>query len=213
MRSTEKDFSLAVELYREWNAKINVVSRKDIDNLYSHHILHSLAIARYLELHYPEGVLDGASVLDLGTGGGFPGIPLAVEYPGARFTLCDSVGKKLTVARTVADGIGLNNVECVNARVESLPQVYDWVVTRAVATLDKLYPWVSGRFRRSIICLKGGDVNAEISELVRKNGVAPGRIRVWSIEDWLNDEYFKEKFVIEVGKSYLCPPESEKLKI
>ena len=209
MRSSEADFAPAVELYREWNARINVVSRKDIDNLYGHHILHSLAIARYLELHYPAGVLDGASVLDLGTGGGFPGIPLAVEYPQARFTLCDSVGKKLTVARAVADGMGLENVECVNARAESLPGSFDWVVTRAVATLDKLYPWIQGRFKNSLICLKGGDVLSEIAELGRKCGVAPGRIRVWSIEDWLKDEYFKEKFVIEVGKSYLCPPKSE----
>ena len=209
MRSTESDFARALELYREWNAKINVVSRKDIDNLYEHHILHSLAIAKYLELHYPEGVLDGASVLDLGTGGGFPGIPLAVEYPHAHFTLCDSVGKKLTVARAVADGMGLDNVECVNARVETLPGTFDWVVTRAVATMDKLYPWVTGRFRNSIICLKGGDVLSEIADLGRKCGVSPGRVRVWSIEDWLKDEYFKEKFVIEIGKSYLCPPKSE----
>ena len=209
MRTQRSDFDAAVALYREWNSRINVVSRKDIDNLYEHHVLHSLAIARYLELHYPESVLDGASVLDLGTGGGFPGIPLAAEYPDAHFTLCDSVGKKLTVARAVAEGMGLKNVECVNARVESLPGPYDWVVTRAVATLDKLYPWVNGRFNRSIICLKGGDVLAEIADLGRKCGVAPGRVRVWSIEDWLKDDYFKEKFVIEIGKSYLCPPKSE----
>ncbi len=209
MRSTETDFAQALELYREWNARINVVSRKDIDQLYQHHILHSLAIARYLELHYPAGVLDGASVLDLGTGGGFPGIPLAVEYPEARFTLCDSIGKKLKVAGAVAEGLGLKNVECVNARAESLPGTFDWVVTRAVASLDKLYPWVQGRFRNSIICLKGGDVLAEIAELGRKCRVEPGRVRVWSIEDWINDEYFKEKFVIEIGKSYLCPPKSE----
>ena len=209
MRSTEKDFDPALALYREWNEKINVVSRKDIDNIYQHHVLHSLAIARYLELHYPQGVLDGAAVLDLGTGGGFPGIPLAVEYPEAHFTLCDSVGKKLTVAQAVADGMGLKNVEVVNARAESLHRGFDWVVTRAVATLDKLYPWVNGRFGRSLICLKGGDILSEIADLSRKCGVAPGRIRVWSIDEWLKDEYFKEKFVIEVGKSYLCPPKSE----
>ena len=212
MRAEEKDFTAAIELYKEWNARINVVSRKDIDNLYQHHVLHSLAIARYLELHYPAGVLDGASVLDLGTGGGFPGIPLAMEYPQARFTLCDSVGKKLTVAGAVAQGLGLTNVELVNARAESLTGTFDWVVTRAVATLDKLYPWVNGRFRNSIICLKGGDVLSEIADLGRKCGVVPGRVRVWSIEEWIKDEYFKEKFVIEIGKSYLCPPESEKLK-
>ncbi len=209
MRSSESDFAPALELYREWNERINVVSRKDIDNLYQHHILHSLAIARYLELNYPAGVLEGASVLDLGTGGGFPGIPLAVEYPETGFTLCDSIGKKIRVAQAVADGLGLKNVHCVNARAESLGQTFDWVVTRAVASLADLYPWVKGRFRRSVLCLKGGQVLQEISELSRKWGVDPGRVRLWSIEEWLNDEYFKEKFVIEIGKSYLCPPKSD----
>ena len=209
MRSTEADFARAVELYREWNGRINVVSRKDIDNIYAHHVLHSLAIARYLELHYPDGVLDGASVLDLGTGGGFPGIPLAVEYPEAKFTLCDSIGKKVRVAAAVAEGLGLKNVECVNARAEALGRNFDWVVTRAVASLEDLYPWVKGRFNRSILCLKGGDVRQEMAVLERRFGIQPGRIRVWSIENWLNDEYFKEKFVIEIGKSYLCPPKSD----
>ena len=209
MRSSESDFAPALELYREWNERINVVSRKDIDNLYQHHILHSLAIARYLELNYPAGVLEGASVLDLGTGGGFPGIPLAIEYPETEFTLCDSIGKKIRVAQAVADGLGLKNVHCVNARAESLGQTFDWVVTRAVASLADLYPWVNGRFRRSVLCLKGGQVLQEISELSRKWGVDPGRVRLWSIEEWLNDEYFKEKFVIEIGKSYLCPPKSD----
>ena len=209
MRSKAEDFSRAVELYREWNERINVVSRKDIDSLYEHHILHSRAIARYLEIHYPADVLAGATVLDLGTGGGFPGIPLALEYPEARFTLCDSIGKKVRVAGAVADGLGLGNVRCVQARAEELGETFDWVVTRAVASLDKLYPWVKGRFRRSILCLKGGDVLSEISELGRRCGVPPGRVRVWSIEEWLNDDYFKEKFVIEVGKDYLCPPKSE----
>lgn len=209
MRSKAEDFSRAVELYREWNERINVVSRKDIDSLYEHHILHSLAIARYLEIHYPADELAGATVLDLGTGGGFPGIPLALEYPEARFTLCDSIGKKVRVAGAVADGLGLGNVRCVQARAEELGETFDWVVTRAVASLDKLYPWVKGRFRRSILCLKGGDVLSEISELGRRCGVPPGRVRVWSIEEWLNDDYFKEKFVIEVGKDYLCPPKSE----
>ena len=204
-----KDYDAAVALWREWNEKINVVSRKDMDNLYHHHVLHSLAIARYMELFYPGEPSDGASVLDLGTGGGFPGIPLAMEWPQAGFTLCDSIGKKVKVASAVAQGLDLKNVECVCARAESLPGQFDWVVTRAVARLDVLYPWVAGKFRRSILCLKGGDVLEEISELSRRCGVAPGRVRVWKIEDWLNDDYFKEKFVIEVGKSYLCPPKSE----
>ncbi|MBP5522381.1 MAG: 16S rRNA (guanine(527)-N(7))-methyltransferase RsmG [Bacteroidales bacterium] len=209
MRTSKADFARAVELYREWNERINVVSRKDIDHLYEHHILHSLAIARYLELHYGSQALEGASVLDLGTGGGFPGIPLALEYPGASFTLCDSIAKKIKVAQAVADGLGLANVRCVNARAESLGVDFDWVVTRAVASLEDLYPWVKGRFRRSILCLKGGDVASEIAVLGRRFGVDKGRVRVWSIEDWLKDDYFKEKFVIEIGKSYLCPPKSD----
>ena len=209
MRSSETDFSRAIELYREWNDRINVISRKDIDSLYQHHILHSLAIARYLEIHYPTDVWDGAVVLDLGTGGGFPGIPLAVEYPRTSFTLCDSVGKKIKVAQAVADGLGLSNVTCINARAESLDGGFDWVVTRAVASLSDLYPWVKGRFRRSILCLKGGDVLSEISDFCRKYHYSPSSIRVWSISEWLNEEYFEEKFVIEVGKDYLCPPKSE----
>ena len=209
MRTTETDFQAAVKEWQEWNARINVVSRKDTDSLYEHHILHSLALARYVEIHYPGLSMDGARVLDLGTGGGFPGIPLALEWSGAHFVLCDSIGKKLKVAAAVADCLGLRNVECVNARAESLEGDFDWVVTRAVASLDKLYPWVRGRFRRSLLCLKGGDVLAEISELTRRCAVPPGKIRVWKIEDWQKNEYFKEKFVIEIGKDYLCPPKSE----
>ena len=209
MRSTRNDFAAAEALYREWNARINVVSRKDMDLLYEHHILHSLAIARYMELFYPGEPSEGARVLDLGTGGGFPGIPLAVEWPQALLTLCDSIGKKVKVAQAVAEGMGLANVECVNARAESLEGPFDWVVTRAVASLEQLYAWVRGRYDRGMLCLKGGEVLDEVSQMCRRWRVPAGCVRVWSIEDWLKDEYFKEKFVIEVGKDYLCPPKSE----
>ena len=165
-----------IALYREWNERINVVSRKDIDGLYEHHILHSLAIAEYVDRFYP-GAFRGAEVLDLGTGGGFPGIPLADAFPEAHFTLCDSIGKKVRVAQAVAEGLALQNVTCVNARAESLAGPFDWVVSRAVTSLDNFYPWVRGKFRRSILYLKGGDINAEISELVRKCRVEPGKIR------------------------------------
>lgn len=200
------DYAKLVELYKEWNAKINVISRKDIDNIYEHHVLHSLAIAEYLRRYYGEDAWVGAKVLDVGTGGGFPGVPLAMEFPQTSFTLCDSIGKKITVAKAVSEGLGLQNVECVNARAESLPDHYDWVVSRAVTTLENFYPWVKGKFSRSILYLKGGDINEEISELIRKCKLKPQQIRAWRIDEWLKDNYFAEKFVIEIGKDYLCPP-------
>ena len=203
------DFSRLIGLYGEWNDRINVISRKDIDNIYEHHILHSLAISEYLSRFYPPGVWEGAKVLDLGTGGGFPGIPLAMAHPEAGFVLCDSIRKKVTVAQSIAREMGLSNVRCVNARAESLDEKFGWVVSRAVTSLENFYPWVRGKFERSILCLKGGDVDAEISALVKKCRMAPGNIRVWSISDWLEDDYFAEKFVIEIGKDYLCPPKSE----
>ena len=203
------DFSRLIGLYGEWNDRINVISRKDIDNIYEHHILHSLAISEYLSRFYPPGVWEGAKVLDLGTGGGFPGIPLAMAHPEAGFVLCDSIRKKVTVAQSIAQEMGLANVRCVNARAESLDEKFGWVVSRAVTSLENFYPWVRGKFERSILYLKGGDVDAEISALVKKCRVAPGNIRVWSISDWLEDDYFAEKFVIEIGKDYLCPPKSE----
>ncbi|MBQ3846584.1 MAG: 16S rRNA (guanine(527)-N(7))-methyltransferase RsmG, partial [Bacteroidales bacterium] len=141
--SQEEKFLMMDSLYRDWNSKINVISRKDIDNLYSHHILHSLAIARYLQLRPEmEEKFRNSSVLDLGCGGGFPGIPLAVMFPDAHFTLCDSVGKKTIVASGVSESLGLENVEVVNARAESLGRQFDFVVSRAVASLQDFYPWI-----------------------------------------------------------------------
>ena len=195
------------ELYKDWNSKINVISRKDIDSLYKHHVLHSLAIAMYLQRK--SLTLDGFSVLDVGTGGGFPGIPLAVVYPGARFTLCDSIGKKIKVASGVAEALGLQNVQCVNARAESLDTRFGFVVSRAVTTLENFYPWVKDKFSGSILYLKGGDVNAEISDLMRKFRLAKGQVSTWRIDSVLNDDYFAEKFVIQIEKNYLCPPKSE----
>lgn len=207
------DYTRLVGLYREWNAKINVISRKDIDYVYEHHILHSLAIAEYVRRFYGDGGWNpGESVLDVGTGGGFPGIPLAMEFPEMNFTLCDSIGKKILVARSVAEGMGLDNVTCINARAESVPGDFDWIVSRAVTSLANFFPWVAGKFRRSIICLKGGDVDAEIDEFCTKCHVGTGQVRKWCISEWLENDYFTEKFVIEIGKDYLCPPDFEKLK-
>lgn len=206
-----KDFSLTGDqisafealdgLYREWNVKINVISRKDIDALYLHHVLHSLAIARYLQS--VPGLYDAfssAEVLDLGTGGGFPGIPLAILFPEARFTLCDSVGKKTIVAQAVAASLGLANVKVVNARAESLPQVFDFVVSRAVASLPDFYPWVKGKFRCGILYLKGGDVNPEMAALMGRYSIPAGHFHTWRVDTWLTDSYYEGKLVIHIEK-------------
>ena len=194
----ESRFLALDALYREWNAKINVISRKDIDGVYDHHVLHSLAIAKYLSR---EGLsFDGCQVLDLGTGGGFPGIPLAILFPSAKFTLCDSVGKKTIVAEAVATALGLENVTVVNARAESLPLVFDWVVSRAVASLTDFYPWVKGKFTNGILYLKGGDVNEEISSVMSRHKLAKGSVHTWPVDSWLQDPYFEGKLVIHIDK-------------
>ncbi len=188
-------------LYREWNAKINVISRKDIDNVYEHHVLHSLAIARYLQTvpgMYEE--FSGASVLDLGTGGGFPGIPLAILFPRAQFVLCDSVGKKTIVAQAVASALELPNVTVVNARAESLGRSFDYVVSRAVASLPDFYPWVKGCYRRGILYLKGGDVNPEIADVMSRYRLPRGSVHTWPVSSWLQDDYYDGKLVIHIER-------------
>ena len=214
--------------YRDWNAKINVISRKDIDGLYDHHILHSLAIAEYLRTQRPEiyslftapltegpggaAESNGAAtpsaeasqavlkVLDLGTGGGFPGIPLAVMFPNVKFTLCDSVGKKTIVAKEIANMLGLENVEIVNARAESLPGRFDFIVSRAVASLTDFYPWVKGKYTRSILYLKGGDINEEICDLMARERLRKGSVSTWPVTQWLTDPYFDGKFIIDIRR-------------
>ena len=188
-------------LYREWNAKINVISRKDIDNVYEHHVLHSMAIAKYLEtVPGLEEAFAQADVLDLGTGGGFPGIPLAILYPEARFTLCDSVNKKTIVAQAVSQALGLENVQVVNARAESLGRNFDFVVSRAVASLTDFYPWVKGRYNQGILYLKGGDVNEEIAQVMARHKIARGKVHTWPVSSWLKDEYYEGKLVIHIEK-------------
>ena len=182
-------------LYREWNAKINVVSRKDMDELYRHHVLHSLCIAAYLKTQMPDvyerlrgdgpySLSEPLKVLDLGTGGGFPGIPLAVMFPHAKFTLCDSIGKKIIVATEVSKGLGLENVTTVNARAESLPETFDYIVSRAVTSLDNFMPWVKGKYAEGILYLKGGDLAEEISTAMAKGidaSILPPRTRQTSL--------------------------------
>ena len=192
------------QLYKDWNSKINVISRKDVDGIYDHHVLHSLAIAYYLKVRMPEDYSsllsprNGVRILDLGTGGGFPGIPLAILFPEASFTLCDSIRKKTLVASEVAVSLGLRNVEVVNARAESLPGRFDYVVSRAVASLTDFYPWVKGKYTKGILYLKGGDINEEINDLMSRHKMRKGSVSTWPVGSWLLDNYFEGKFVINI---------------
>ena len=206
-----EQFKKMEALYREWNSKINVVSRKDIDQLYRHHVLHSLCIAAFLKREMPDvyehmrgdgpySLAEPLKVLDLGTGGGFPGIPLSVIFPHAEFTLCDSIGKKITVATEVYQGLGLKNVKTVNARAESLGENFDYIVSRAVTSLDNFMPWVKGKYSKGILYLKGGELSEEIGAAVKKMKMRADSIHMWSISEWTDDPFFEEKKVIYIEK-------------
>jgi 16S rRNA (guanine527-N7)-methyltransferase len=183
------------EVYSDWNSKINVISRKDFDSLYEKHVLHSLAIAAAFELP------AGAAVVDLGTGGGFPGIPLAIFFPDVQFLLIDSIGKKIKVVNAVAEAVGLKNVTTRHCRIEDVKdKKFDFVVSRAVAPLKDLWQWSKPLLKKQapnstdqggLICLKGGDLAAEISE----SGCKP---RVMEIHEIFTEEYFKEKYLLYV---------------
>lgn len=221
-----RQFADLEPLYREWNAKINVVSRKDIDNLMLHHVLHSLAIAKAFEPAGAAGLPafeDGDRVLDVGTGGGFPGIPLAILFPGVKFTLCDSVGKKLIVAEAVAKALGLDNVEVVHSRVEDLIKAqlgkakasagaaFSFVVSRAVTDLSNFLPWVKGGYSKGIYYLKGGDVTdaplfadrgallQEIDVALKKNGLSRDNVKIFNICDAFEEEFFEQKRVLFIS--------------
>ena len=198
-------------LYRDWNSKINVVSRKDIDELYRHHVLHSLGIAAYVKEQMPdiydrlrgEGpyrLSQPLKILDLGTVGGFPGIPLAVMFPHAEFTLCDSIGKKIIVATEVAEGLELKNVKTVNARAESLPETFDFIVSRAVTSLENFMPWVKGKYTEGILYLKGGDLTEEIATAMGRFKMRKGSVHLWPISSWTCDPFFETKMVIYIEK-------------
>ena len=198
-------------LYRDWNSKINVVSRKDIDELYRHHVLHSLGIAAYVKAQMPDiydrlrgegpySLSQPLKILDLGTGGGFPGIPLAVMFPHAEFTLCDSIGKKIIVATEVAEGLELKNVKTVNARAESLPETFDFIVSRAVTSLENFMPWVKGKYTEGILYLKGGDLTEEIATAMGRFKMRKGSVHIWPISSWSCDPFFETKMVIYIEK-------------
>ena len=187
-------FAALYDLYMDWNSKINVISRKDMDSFYLHHVLHSLAISKMISFS------DGATVLDVGTGGGFPGIPLAILFPNVEFTLCDSIGKKIKVVEGVATSLGLKNVKWVNARVETLPQKFDYIVSRAVTDLSNFIPWVKNSYKNGIIYLKGGDLKEEIEGCCRAKMVEKDKIMIFNIQDWFTEEFFESKKVIFIAR-------------
>ena len=185
-----EQFAQLEVLYNDWNSKINVISRKDIHNLYEHHVLHSLGIAKLINFR-PD-----TNIMDLGTGGGFPGIPLAILFPEANFHLVDSIGKKVRVAQEVATAIGLKNVRFSHARAEEIKDKYDFVVTRAVMSMVDLIKIASkeqhNALPNGIIALKGGELDGEIAAV--KNIAA-----VWPLSDYFEEEYFETKKVVHVG--------------
>ncbi|MEZ4988530.1 MAG: 16S rRNA (guanine(527)-N(7))-methyltransferase RsmG [Saprospiraceae bacterium] len=192
----QTQFAALGDLYAEWNQKINVISRKDIEHLYTHHVLHSLAIAQFIRF------APGSKVLDLGTGGGFPGIPLAILFPEVEFVLIDGIRKKITVVNEVAAAAGIKNVVALQQRAEERKgREFDFVVTRAVALLEKLVPWSEHLFRdkqinslpNGLIALKGGNVKQEVKALPRGT-----YSEVMPISTWFKDPFFEEKFVVYV---------------
>jgi 16S rRNA (guanine527-N7)-methyltransferase len=192
-------FQQLVPLYTDWNAKINVISRQDIENLEGRHVLHSLAVAKVIQFK-PE-----AKILDLGTGGGFPGIPLAIFFPETQFTLVDGTGKKIHVVREVAASLGLKNVTALHARAEELKMngQFDFVLSRGVASLDKLLFWGQKLLKKKhlhaypngILALKGGDLRAEIKALPGKGDTYT---EVFPIQDFFKEDFFKEKYIVYV---------------
>jgi 16S rRNA (guanine527-N7)-methyltransferase len=189
----QQQFQQLPELYNYWNSQINVISRKDIDLLFERHVLHSLGIAKVISF------LPGEQVLDVGTGGGFPGLPLAIMFPDTQFYLVDSIGKKIKVVNEIAKAIGLKNLKAEHVRAEQTPGKFDFVVSRAVTQLKDFYPWVRGKFNKEskntlpngILYLKGGDLKQEIAE----SGLS---VQQFQLKDFFTEEFFETKQVIYV---------------
>ena len=189
----KQQFEKLEQLYTEWNEKINVISRKDMDGLYEKHILHSLGIAKVMPF------ADGTKVLDIGTGGGFPGIPLAILFPEVSFTLIDSIGKKIKVVEAVSEGLGLKNVTAVHGRAEKLKEKFHFVVSRAVTQMPEFLRWLKGKFEKEqfnekhngVLYLKGGDLAEELAGL---------RCEIFQLKDYFEEEFFDTKKVVYLSK-------------
>ncbi len=189
----EQQFDQLEQLYKEWNEKINVISRKDIDSLYEKHILHSLGIAKVMAF------APGTKVLDVGTGGGFPGIPLAILFPDSEFTLIDSIGKKILVVNGVAEGIGLTNVTGIHGRAEKIKSKFHFVVSRAVTQMPEFLRWLKGKFEKEqfntkhngVLYLKGGDLGEELAGI---------KCEIFQLKNYFEEEFFETKKVVYLSK-------------
>jgi len=189
----KQQYEALPSLYAEWNEKINVISRKDIDNLYERHVVHSLGIVKVMPF------VDGAAVLDVGTGGGFPGIPLAIMFPNVKFTLVDSIGKKIKVVNAVAEALQLKNVEAYQTRAEQVKKRYDFVVCRAVTDMNDFARWVQGKIlptnrhglQNGILALKGGDLEEELKSFGSK-------VTVYPLSKYFDEEFYDTKKVVHL---------------
>ena len=187
-----EQFSALEALYKDWNSKINVVSRKDIDELYLRHVLHSLGIAKVIKF------TDGSSILDVGTGGGFPGVPLAIMFPNCQFHLVDSINKKLKVINAVSEALDLTNVRTTHSRVEVINETYDFIVSRAVTAMPEFTKWVKGKtakkqrneLKNGILYLKGGDLTEELKQYTT--------VKAYLLSDYFEEDFFETKKVIHL---------------